>query len=56
VVSATPGAINTPYQATLDGTIQANNSNPTTLNVLVYTGNAADAVTVKAGSYCRLMP
>jgi hypothetical protein len=56
VVTATPAATGTVYQASLDGTIQANSSNATTLNVLVFTGNATDALTVKAGSYCRLMP
>ena len=56
VVTATPGLTSTVYQASLDGTIQANNLNATTLNVLVFTGNGADVVTVKAGSYCRLMP
>jgi hypothetical protein len=55
VVSATPAAAGTVYQALLDGTIQVGAS-ASTLNVNVYTGNASDAVTVQAGSYCELTP
>jgi hypothetical protein len=53
VVSATPGVIGTVYQAELFGTIQVGASVPT-LSVQAFTGNASDAVTVKAGSYCTL--
>jgi hypothetical protein len=51
VVSATPGATGTVYQATLKGTIQGGASAPT-LTIYAFTGNASDAVTIKAGSYC----
>jgi lysophospholipase L1-like esterase len=54
VVLATPGATGTVYQWKLDGSVQ-NGTSPTTLNILFYTGNAADAVTIKAGSYCHIL-
>lgn len=55
VISGTPSATATVYQAELSGTIQTGTT-AGTLNVLVYTGNASDAVTIKAGSYCTIMP
>jgi hypothetical protein len=55
VVSATPGAIATVYQARLAGNIQVGASVPT-INVAAFTGNASDAVTIKAGSFCTVTP
>ena len=55
IVSDTPAATGTNYIFTIDGTVQVGAS-ATTLNILFYTGNASDAVTVNAGSYCTLMP
>ncbi len=51
--NATPGAITTRYPWELYGTIQVGAS-PSTFNIYVYTGNASDAVTLKAGSKCVL--
>jgi hypothetical protein len=53
VVTATPGAIATVYQARLAGTIQVGASVPT-VNIAAFTGNASDAVTIKAGSFCSV--
>ena len=55
VVTATPGAITTVYQAEVNGTIQVGAS-ASTLNILMFTGNASDSVTPKAGSFCTLTP
>jgi hypothetical protein len=55
VVTATPGAITTVYQAELAGTIQVGAS-ASTLNINAFTGNASDSITIQAGSYCTLMP
>lgn len=55
VGTATPNAIGTVYQAELDGTLQTNGT-AGTLNVIVYSGNASDAITIKAGSFCSLFP
>ena len=55
IVSATPGVAGTIYQASLDGTIQVG-ATAGTLNILVYTGNASDAITIYAGSYCAVLP
>lgn len=55
VVSASPGAAGTVYQAQLNGTIQVGAS-ASTLNVNVYTTNASDGVTIYAGSFCEITP
>ena len=55
VVTATPGAITTVYQAELAGTIQVGAS-ASTLNINAFTGNVSDSITIQAGSYCTLMP
>lgn len=55
VVTVTPGASGTVYQATLHGTIQVGAS-ASTLNILMFTGNALDSIVPKAGSYCTLTP
>jgi hypothetical protein len=55
IVSATPGAIGTVYQARLSGNIQVGASVPT-MNIAAFTGNASDAVTIKAGSFCTVTP
>jgi hypothetical protein len=53
IVSGTPGAIGTNYVVMLDGTIE-NPALVNTINIMVSTGTAADAVTVKRGGYCTL--
>ena len=53
VVTATPSATATTFQVTLDGTIQVG-AITSTLTVLAYTGNAGDAVSLMAGSYCSI--
>lgn len=55
VVTVTPGASGTVYQAQVDGTIQVGAS-ASTLNILMFTGNASDSIVPKAGSYCTLTP
>lgn len=55
IVTATPAATGTVYQARVAGTIQGGASAPT-LNILAFTGNASDALTIKAGSFCTLTP
>lgn len=55
ISSATPGATGTNYQWNVEGVAQAGASAPT-LTILFFTGNASDAVTVNAGSYCTAMP
>lgn len=55
IVTATPGAIGTVYVADIDGLIENPSSgSANTINLMVKTATAADAVTVKRGSYCRL--
>jgi hypothetical protein len=49
----TPGATATNYVAYLDGTIE-NPASANTFNIMVLTGNASDAISVKRGSYCQL--
>jgi hypothetical protein len=53
IVSGTPGATGTNYVVMLDGTIE-NPALANTINIMVSTATAADAVTVKRGSYCTL--
>lgn len=55
VVTATPGAVTTVYQAEVSGTIQVGAS-ASTLNILMFTGNVSDSITPKAGSFCMLTP
>jgi hypothetical protein len=52
IVTGTPGATATNYTAELDGTIESPSAN--TINIMVSTATAADAVTVLRGSYCQL--
>ena len=55
IVTATPGATGTVYVADIDGLIEnPSNASANTINLMVKTATAADAVTVKRGSYCRL--
>ena len=52
---AAPVATGTPYNAYIDGVMQvaASSTNPPpSLTISAYTGNAADAVTIMAGSQC----
>ncbi|HLW53253.1 MAG TPA: hypothetical protein VKW06_10460 [Candidatus Angelobacter sp.] len=55
IVTFTPSATGTVFHSVLEGTIQASSS-PPTVNIMVLTGNASDAITVKAGSYCAFSP
>jgi hypothetical protein len=54
IVSGTPGAIANNYVVTLEGTIE-NPAVVNTFNIMVSTATAADAVTVRRGSYCQLL-
>jgi hypothetical protein len=55
IVTATPGATGTVFVADIDGLIENPSSgSANTINLMVKTATAADAVTVKRGSYCRL--
>lgn len=55
IVSATPSAITTDWTAQLSGLIEApSNASPTTISIRVSTATAADTVTVKRGSFCRI--
>lgn len=53
IVSGTPGAIANNYVVSLDGTIE-NPASLNTINIMVKTATAADAVTVLRGSYCSV--
>lgn len=55
VVTGTPSAITTVFQAIIDGSVQVGAS-ATTLNLLAFTGNASDSITIQAGSYCSIHP
>lgn len=55
VVTFTPSAIATIFNAYLDGFIEApSNASVATVNIMALTGNASDAITVKRGSFCRI--
>jgi hypothetical protein len=55
IVSATPGATGTDYAAEVSGLIEApSNASSTSINIMVSTATAGDAVTVRRGSFCRL--
>ena len=55
VVTFTPSAITTNWNATLDGTIeQPSNATPGVFNVYVSTTTGTDNLIVKRGSYCTL--
>jgi hypothetical protein len=54
VVSATPSATATVYNATISGYLDFPNTNTANnIKVMVSTANSADLVTVKRGSFCR---
>lgn len=55
LVSGTPSAITTVFPADIYGTIQ-NGASTSTLTLLAFTGNAADSITIQAGSYCYVTP
>lgn len=55
VVSGTPSAITTVFNADIFGTLQ-NGASTSTLTLLAFTGNAADSITVQAGSFCSIAP
>jgi hypothetical protein len=53
IVTFTPSAITTIWNARLAGLIEnPSNASAQTVNIMVQTSTAADAVTVKRGSYC----
>jgi len=55
IVSATPAATATNFVVTLDGLIQnPSNASTNAINILTSTAAGADAVTVLAGSFCRI--
>jgi len=55
VVTFTPSAIATIFNAYLDGFIEApSNASVATVNIMALTGNSSDALTVKRGSFCRI--
>lgn len=55
IVSATPGATATNYVATVSGFIEApSNASTSLIRIMVSTATAADLVTVKRGSFCKL--
>jgi hypothetical protein len=51
----TPSATATVFNWAVDGVVQ-NGASATTLKIGFFTGNASDALTIKAGSYCSLLP
>jgi hypothetical protein len=53
--SATPSATATTFEAKIWGTIQEG-ATVSNLTILVFTGNASDAITLKAGSKCSIEP
>lgn len=54
IVTATPSAITTIWNARLDGMIEnASNATPNPVNIMVLTGSASDSITVKRGSWCK---
>ena len=55
LVTGTPSAITTVFQAEINGTIQVG-ATAGTLQVLAFTGNVSDSITVQAGSYCSISP
>jgi hypothetical protein len=55
VVSGTPSAITTNWNAEVSGMVEApSNASSSAVNFMVSTATAADTVTVLRGSYCRL--
>lgn len=55
IVSGTPSAITTNWNAEISGMIEApSNASSSAINFMVSTATAADTVTVLRGSYCRL--
>lgn len=55
IVSATPSAITTNWEADIKGTVE-HAASAHTLNIMTSTATAADTVTVLRGSYCALTP
>lgn len=56
VMTATPSAITTVWSAEMHGVIEQPSGTASAINIMVKTATAADAVTVKRGSYCRVGP
>ncbi len=55
IVSATPGATGTNYMAEISGYIEApSNASSSAIRIMVSTGTAADLITIRRGSSCRL--
>lgn len=55
IVTGTPSAITTIWNADLDGTIeQPSNASTSALNIMASQSNSSDLLTIKRGSYCRI--
>ncbi len=55
IVSATPGATATNYMAEISGFIEApSNASSSQIRIMVSTATAADLVTIRRGSHCRM--
>ena len=54
IVSGTPSAITTNFNADLDGFIEQPSGAASVFTIRVSTATAADTVTVKRGSFCRI--
>jgi hypothetical protein len=55
IVSATPGATATDYMAEISGFVEApSNASSSQIKIMVSTATAADLVTIRRGSHCRL--
>ena len=52
IVTGTPSAITTVWNAELSGFVENPSTTANTINIMVKTATAADAVTVKRGSFC----
>lgn len=54
IVTFTPSAITTVWNADIDGLIETQSGAQATINIMAQTSNAADLLTVKRGSFCRI--
>lgn len=54
VITFTPSAITTIWEADINGFIENPSGVATTVNIMAQTSNAADLLTVKRGSFCRV--
>lgn len=54
IVTFTPSAITTIWNADIDGLIETGNGAQANVDIMAQTSNAADLITVKRGSFCRI--